>query len=89
MENHAYVRFEKEEAADQKRFLRAMNGVGIIAISEDEIAGQWQRMKDSPVVWENDIVLHNSEEEDLFRHVMDVFFPEKAYRIEKKEVTAG
>ena len=81
MDRFAHVDFQPEEIETNRKFLLAMANVRIISLSRDEIEEIYGDLIRDKTPTSNDIVLHDQVEEDLFRHVMQVFFPEKEYDI--------
>ena len=82
MDQFVSVYFGPNEREKQREFLLAMNGVGIIQVTQDEIEHWFQEdVKANAPGCTNNIVLHNADERQRFIHVMDIFFPNKEYKI--------
>ena len=81
MDKFAHVYFGPEEANRQREFLLAMNNVGIIRMSRDEIEEWYERDLKAHTGSDNQLVLHGEEEVKRFELVMQTFFKEKKYEV--------
>ena len=83
MNRIAYVYFSPDENYQMLKFWRAMNGAGIIMMSNMEINRFYQEevLYHGTMGHEISIILHNDEEEKRFGLVMKTFFGKKDYDI--------
>ena len=81
MTKYAAVVFEREELSEQRKFLHAMNGVGVIQLSKEEIDENMDRFEQENVRIVNRFVLSTKDQARDFKAVMAIFFPEHEYKI--------
>ena len=82
MDKFARVRFKADEMEQQRDFLLAMNGAEIIQIAKSDVDRWYEEdMRHVTGGYENNLVLHDEEEEKRFQYVMKAFFPDKKYEI--------
>jgi len=81
MERYAAVYFGPDESKNQREFLKAMSGVGIIELSYNEIKRCVEDFEKEKSGMTNRVVLHSQEEEEKFRNVMNAFLPTVNYEI--------
>ena len=79
LEKYARVHFTSEEADDQRDFLLAMNNVGIITISREDIDECYREFIEKGIGSVNCLVLHGEEQIQKFTYLMRYFFPGKEY----------
>lgn len=85
MDRYVHIYFGPDEMKDQREFLNAMNGIGIITIPKEDIDIHMKDFEREHTGVENHLVLHGDEEYERFLLIMKTFFPEKKYyRITEK-----
>ena len=81
MDKYAQVYFGPTEAKEQRDFLNAMNGLGIIEISKDRIDDEIRLFEEEKTGMTNRLVLHGNEEVKHFEIMMATFFSGREYKI--------
>ena len=81
MDKYATVNFNRNEREQQRDFLLAMNGAEIIQISREDVENWYKEDTMLNTGCDNHIVLHDDEEVNRFKYVMQTFFGNKEYKI--------
>ena len=81
MNKYVAVGFDPEEIGTLRNFLKAMNGIHIITISDEEIEDDIRFVETTKTAVINRIVLHNDGEVESFKNIMSAFFSDKEYKI--------
>jgi hypothetical protein len=81
MEKYAAIEFGPEEAEEQRKFLNAMNGCGIIQLTNEELDEDTKEFERDKMGRMNHIVLHGDEKVKHFENIMHTFFENREYKI--------